>query len=227
MIKFKRFRYILLTSILTIGILEITTAKLFAATLTNNTYTVKSGDSLSLIAQAHGESLNDLMKANNKWDDLIIAGQILNVSIKSNHNIHKTVRNEGSTYLTDQVEQEKIRNSVVFTSNPILEYASSFLGVPYVWGGISPEGFDCSGFTQYVFSHFGVTLPRVSQEQQNVGKLISRDDLQPGDLVFFGTPAHHVGIYVGNGKMIDAPHSGAVIRIQSLNSDFTYGRRVN
>lgn len=227
MIKFKRFRYILLTSILTIGILEITTAKLFAATLTNNTYTVKRGDSLSLIAQAHGESLNDLMKANNKWDDLIIAGQILNVSIKGNPNIHKTVRNEGSTYLTDQVEQEKIRNSVVFTSNPILEYASSFLGVPYVWGGISPEGFDCSGFTQYVFSHFGVTLPRVSQEQQNVGKLISRDDLQPGDLVFFGTPAHHVGIYVGNGKMIDAPHSGAVIRIQSLNSDFTYGRRVN
>ena len=87
-------------------------------------------------------------------------------------------------------------------------------------------GFDCSGFTQYVFSYFGITLPRVSQEQQNVGVLISRENLRPGDLVFFGKPAHHVGIYVGNGKMIDAPHTGDVVRIQSLNSDFTYGRRL-
>ncbi len=208
MIKFKRFRYILLTSILTIGILEITTAKSFADTLTTNTYTVKSGDSLSVIAQEHGESLNDLMKANNKWNDLIFVGQILNVSTKSNPNTQKAVQNEGSAYLKNQVEQEEIRNSIEVTSNPILEYASNFLGVPYVWGGTSPVGFDCSGFTQYVFLHFGVTLPRVSQEQQNVGELISRANLQPGDLVFFGTPAHHVGIYVGNGKMIDAPHTG-------------------
>ena len=83
MITFKRFRYILLISILTIAILEITTAKLFAATLTTNTYTVKSGDSLSVIAQEHGESLNDLMKANNKWNDLIFPGQFLDVSIIS------------------------------------------------------------------------------------------------------------------------------------------------
>ena len=96
-----------------------------------------------------------------------------------------------------------------------------------MWGGTSPSGFDCSGFTQYVFAHFGVNLPRVSEDQQNVGTLVSRDNLQPGDLVFFGTPAHHVGIYVGNGNMINAPHTGAVIRIQTLNSDFTYGRRVN
>ena len=227
MIKFKRFRYIFLISIFTIGILVSTTTKLFAATLTTNTYTVKSGDSLSVIAQEHGESLNDLMKANNKWSDLILVGESLNVSIKTNSNIEKTVQNEGSTYLTNQVELEEIRNSDEFTSNSLLEYASNFLGVPYVWGGTSPAGFDCSGFTQYVFLHFGVTLPRVSQEQQNVGTLISRANLQPGDLVFFGTPAHHVGIYVGNGKMINAPHTGAVIRIQSLNSDFTYGRRVS
>ena len=225
MITFKRFRYILLISIFTIAILEMTTAKLFAATLTTNTYTVKSGDSLSLIAQEHGESLNDLMKANNLFNDLIIVGQVLNVSIEGNHNTQRTVEDDGSKYLTNQTEIDEIRNSVAFTSNPILEYASNFLGVPYVWGGTSPVGFDCSGFTQYVFAHFDVTLPRVSQEQQNVGELISRANLQPGDLVFFGTPAHHVGIYVGNGKMINAPHTGAVITIQSLSSDFTYGRR--
>ncbi|HEY8804992.1 MAG TPA: C40 family peptidase, partial [Clostridium sp.] len=113
------------------------------------------------------------------------------------------------------------------SSNSVLAYASNFLGIPYVWGGTSPSGFDCSGFTQYVFAHFGINLPRVSEDQQNVGTLISRSNLQPGDLVFFGTPAHHVGIYVGNGNMINAPHTGAVIRIQTLNSDFTYGRRVN
>jgi len=112
------------------------------------------------------------------------------------------------------------------SSNALLAYASQFLGIPYVWGGTSPSDFDCSGFTQYVFAHFGVNLPRVSEAQQNVGTLVSRANLQPGDLVFFGTPAHHVGIYVGNGNMINAPHTGAVLRIQSLNNDFTYGRRV-
>ncbi|MBW9152018.1 NlpC/P60 family protein [Clostridium estertheticum] len=112
------------------------------------------------------------------------------------------------------------------SSNALISYASQFLGVNYVWGGTSPSGFDCSGFTQYVFAHFGVNIPRVSEDQQNVGTLVSRDNLQAGDLVFFGSPAHHVGIYVGNGNMINAPHTGAVIRVQSLNSDFTYGRRV-
>jgi len=118
------------------------------------------------------------------------------------------------------------RGGGAISTNSLIAYASNFLGVQYVWGGTSPSGFDCSGFTQYVFAHFGVNIPRVSEDQQNVGQLVSRANLQPGDLVFFGTPAHHVGIYVGNGNMINAPHTGAVIRIQSLNSDFTYGRRV-
>ena len=150
----------------------------------------------------------------------------------------------GSQLLTDQatvaasqVALAKIRSSAqsVFvsrggaklSSNAVLAYASNFLRVPYVWGGTSPSGFDCSGFTQYVFAHFGVSLPRVSEAQQNVGTLVSRANLQPGDLVFFGSPAHHVGIYVGNGNMINAPHTGGVIKIQPLNRNFTNGRRVN
>lgn len=114
-----------------------------------------------------------------------------------------------------------------FSSNSVLAYASNYLGVPYAWGGTTPSGFDCSGYVQYVYAHFGVSLPRVSEDQQNVGKYVSRGDLQPGDLVFFGDPAHHVGIYVGNGNMINAPHTGDVVKIQPLNSDFTYGRRVD
>ena len=118
------------------------------------------------------------------------------------------------------------RGKAAYSSNAVLAYASNYLGVPYVWGGTTPAGFDCSGFVRYVYAHFGIYLPRVSQDQQNVGMYVSRDQLQPGDLVFFGDPAHHVGIYVGNGNMIDAPHTGDVVKIERLHSDFTNGRRV-
>lgn len=119
------------------------------------------------------------------------------------------------------------RGGSIFSSNSVIAYATTFLGIPYVWGGTSPSGFDCSGFTQYIYAHFGLNLPRVSGDQQNIGQFVPRASLQPGDLVFFGSPVHHVGIYVGNGNMINAPHTGAVIRIQPLNSDFTNGRRLN
>lgn len=118
--------------------------------------------------------------------------------------------------------------SSIASSNAIVAYACNFLGVPYVWGGTSPSGFDCSGLVYYVYAHFGVNLPRTSEDQQNVGTPVSRDQLQPGDLVFFGSPAYHVGIYVGDGQFINAPKSGDVVKIASLDnrSDFTGGRRV-
>ncbi|MHC6181368.1 C40 family peptidase [Clostridium sp. JNZ X4-2] len=114
------------------------------------------------------------------------------------------------------------------SSSAVVAYASNFLGVPYVWGGTSPSGFDCSGLVQYVYAHFGINLPRTSQEQQNVGTAVSRSELQPGDLVFFGSPAYHVGIYVGGGSFINAPKTGDVVKIASLDnrSDFSGGRRV-
>ncbi len=112
------------------------------------------------------------------------------------------------------------------SSNSIVAYAANFKGTPYAWGGNGPSSFDCSGFTCYVFAHFGIDLPRIASEQQGVGTSVSRDELQPGDLVFFGSPAHHVGIYVGDGCMIHAPHTGDVVRISPLHSDFSGGRRV-
>jgi cell wall-associated NlpC family hydrolase len=118
------------------------------------------------------------------------------------------------------------RGSTGVSAAQIIDYASQFLGVPYVWGGTSPSGFDCSGLVQYVYGHFGIYLPRTAAEQQQVGLYVSRDQLQPGDLVFFGDPAHHVGIYVGNGMMLHAPHTGDVVKISPLSTDFTYGRRV-
>jgi cell wall-associated NlpC family hydrolase len=97
----------------------------------------------------------------------------------------------------------------------MINYAEGYIGTPYVWGGISPNpGFDCSGFTQYVFRHLGVNLQRTSQEQYCEGTSVSENNLEPGDLVFFTTytyGASHVGIYIGNGLMVDSEASGVII----------------
>jgi cell wall-associated NlpC family hydrolase len=89
--------------------------------------------------------------------------------------------------------------------------AARYYGVPYVWGGNTPSGFDCSGFTRYVYAKFGVALPRVSRAQFAYTRRISQSSARPGDLVFYGSPVHHVAIYVGNGYMIDAPRRGKVV----------------
>lgn len=116
--------------------------------------------------------------------------------------------------------------SVGATQSAVAE-ARSFLGVPYRWGGTDPSGFDCSGFTQYVMRDQGVTLPRVAADQANAGLGVPPAQAQPGDLVFFGQPVDHVGIYIGNGQMIDAPHTGAAVRVDSVDvSSCTAVRRV-
>jgi peptidoglycan DL-endopeptidase CwlO len=114
------------------------------------------------------------------------------------------------------------------SSDSIVAYASNFLGTPYAWGGNGPSTFDCSGFTCYVYAHFGVQLPRIAADQQTVGTEVSRDHLRPGDLVFFGSPARHVGIYVGNECYIHAPRTGDVVKISSLADRYDYSgaRRV-
>lgn len=98
-----------------------------------------------------------------------------------------------------------------------------YLGTPYVWGGESPKGFDCSGLLQYVWGKQGVQIPRTSQEQWNTGQTVGKSQLRPGDAVFFtgsdGTQSApgHVGMYIGNGKFVEAPHTGSSVRISNLN----------
>ena len=93
-----------------------------------------------------------------------------------------------------------------------LAWAYRQIGKPYVWAAAGPNAFDCSGLTQYVWAKAGVALAHYSGTQIGQGRSVSRSELVPGDLVFFGSPVHHVGIYVGDGMMIDAPHTGAVVR---------------
>lgn len=119
--------------------------------------------------------------------------------------------------------------SISASSNAIVNYAYGFIGTPYVWGGTSPSGFDCSGFTQYVYGHFGVGLGRTTFEQINDGTTVSKDQLQPGDLVLFGNSSnpHHVGIYTGNGMYIHAPQTGDSVKVSPLNrGDFLTAKRV-
>lgn len=110
----------------------------------------------------------------------------------------------------------------------VIAEAKKFLGLPYVWGGTTPSGFDCSGYMQYIFKNVaGVKLPRVAREQQNAGVQIPVSEVQPGDLIFWGKPAHHVAMYIGNGQYIHAPQTGDVIKISKMNpSGVTSATRV-
>jgi cell wall-associated NlpC family hydrolase len=112
----------------------------------------------------------------------------------------------------------------------VVDYAKRFRGVRYVYGGSSPRsGFDCSGFVRYVYAHFGVSLAHSSYAQFGLGRRVSRASLRPGDLVFFDGLGH-VGIYIGNGRFIHAPHTGTRVRVQTLagwySSRFDGARRL-
>jgi peptidoglycan DL-endopeptidase CwlO len=112
----------------------------------------------------------------------------------------------------------------------VVAYAKRFLGVRYVYGGSSPRsGFDCSGFVRYVYAHFGVSLPHSSYAQFGDGRRVARRWLRPGDLLFFDGLGH-VGMYIGNGRFIHAPHTGTRVRIERLggwySSRFVGARRL-
>lgn len=109
--------------------------------------------------------------------------------------------------------------------NNIVNYAEQFKGMWYKWGGSNPStSFDCSGLVQYVYKKFGLSLPRISAQQAMVGRRTSIQNLKPGDLVAWddssrNVGADHIAIYIGNGQIMEAPHTGAQLRIRSLGND--------
>lgn len=138
------------------------------------------------------------------------------------------VRDEVKNQAEQPSKQESApQQSSSASSNAIIAYAKTFLGTPYSWGANGPNTFDCSGFTKYVFAHFGISMARTTYDQINQGKYVSRGNLKAGDLVFFGTGSpHHVGIYMGNGSYIHAPKTGDVVKISQLTrSDYMSARR--
>jgi cell wall-associated NlpC family hydrolase len=111
-------------------------------------------------------------------------------------------------------------------NSSVVAIAQRYLGVPYVWGGASPAGFDCSGLTMYCYAQVGVSLPHGATLQQKMSTPVPIHALQPGDLVFFGSASYsyHVGIYSGGGQMIHAPHTGAVVSYGSISGAWIGGR---
>lgn len=109
------------------------------------------------------------------------------------------------------------------SGNAIIDTAKKYMGVPYVWGGDQPSGWDCSGFTQYVMKENGITLPRTAAEQYATGTPVEKNALQPGDLVFFTTykaGASHVGFYMGNNQFIHASSVAKQVTISSLDEQY-------
>ena len=98
-----------------------------------------------------------------------------------------------------------------------VQAAYRLTGKPYRWGAAGPDSFDCSGLTMFVWRQAGVSLPHSSRAQYAATRRVSRSDLQPGDLVFFGSPIHHVGMYVGGGNMINSPETGDFVGVRSMN----------
>lgn len=105
----------------------------------------------------------------------------------------------------------------------LIDIARQYIGTPYVYGGMSPRGFDCSGFTKYCFSQMGINLNRTAASQTANGTFVSKDQLIPGDLVFFVTNGYnisHVGIYIGDGMMIHSPKPGYSVEVVTINSGY-------
>jgi cell wall-associated NlpC family hydrolase len=97
-----------------------------------------------------------------------------------------------------------------------IKYACAQLGKPYVWAADGPNGFDCSGLTMKAYAAAGISLPHQSAQQASYGHRVSINALEPGDLIFFYSPISHVAIYLGNGMMVHAPHTGDVVRVASV-----------
>ena len=118
----------------------------------------------------------------------------------------------------DEEEARKAEEAAAAQSTPAdkaVEVALAQLGKPYQWGGSGPNSFDCSGLTSYAWAAAGVSLPRTSSAQYSATTRISRSDLRPGDLVFYHSPISHVAMYIGDGKVVEAPNSGNNVRIRT------------
>jgi cell wall-associated NlpC family hydrolase len=182
---------------------------LFSSALAK-TYVVKPGDTLYSVAKSSGISLAQLMVLNKGISANLKLGQRLN--LPENASITKTQQNTSNRIGNSSVVQAAYRN----------------LGARYVWGASRPGAFDCSGFTMYVMRQSGISLPHSSSAQFRMGHSVSRSNLQAGDLVFFSLGTRgvvgHVGLYIGNGRMIHASTPSTGVIVSSINERYYTSR---
>ena len=139
----------------------------------------------------------------------------------------QTENNSNSSGSSSSSGNSSSEGSTNEKANKALAFCKSKLGTPYLWGGTGPR-YDCSGLMMKAYASVGISIPRTSKQQSVYGKAVSKSNLQVGDLVFFGSPVHHVGMYIGNNQYIHSPKTGDVVKISSLSSrkDYTGARRV-
>lgn len=186
------------------------------------THKVKKGDTLYEIAQKTKTSVAELKRLNNLPGNNLKLGQVLVVGAKP-VTVEKTVVASSSSQ-KGAIVRELIRDIPVDANASIFEKtALSFLNTPYRFGGNGQNGIDCSGFVQKVFGEFDLKLPRTAREQYTLGTRVPKGDLQLGDLIFFQTYAKypsHVGIYIGDDKMIHASSRNKGVVVSSINSNY-------
>ncbi|HZK43597.1 MAG TPA: NlpC/P60 family protein [Syntrophomonadaceae bacterium] len=187
----------------------VTKARTATPTITSDshkTYVIQTGDNLWSIAKKHNTTVEAIKEINHLTSDALYAGQQLSIS--------SVVKN---------VQENPSRGGIPFQGDRLIGVASQYLGTPYRYGGQSPAGFDCSGFTSYIFNQFSIKMNRTAAGQYSHGIAVSKANLAVGDLVFFGggKGINHVGIYRGNGQFIhsSSPRNGGVIN-SSLSENY-------
>ena len=199
-------------------------------TVTASTLNIRSGagTKYSVVTKASKGSKVEILESSNGWYKVKLSngkigwGSGSYISMTTSSNSSSNSNSENNTPSQNKVET-------------VVNLAHAQLGKPYVWGAEGPNSFDCSGLIHYVYKQAGVSMPRSSKEQSNVGTKINKSDLQPGDLIFSSTDGtggvSHVAIYVGNGEMIHAPRTGKNVEKVSINNSYwskayLYAKRV-
>lgn len=186
-----------------------------------NVRSAPSMDASVVAMLSNGQSINIITKTGGTWFKVDLGDKVGYV-----HASYVAASRNGTPVVYDKTADMSIQSATGSEKGQlVVATAKKYLGIPYVYGGSSPAGFDCSGLVQYVFRELGVSINRVAADQTAHGTPVGRENLLPGDIVFFHntsryTRINHVGIYVGNGQFIHAPQTGDVVKISSLDSGY-------